>query len=241
MRQAYGPGPRLDTAVTYWTDGTAPLSLEQFHAVLRDELDTAGMQIPDDRHNVVHVMSAFEARQWEVRTMFVCGLTARDYPRHKAQNLLFADGEIERLRSAGIPLRTAADDDRDEDLLFESLRTRATDSLVLTVSARDAGGQTILPSRHFAEARANGAGASLTVCRPATRNPSGMAGLDGVITEAALPGLAAQHRTVSLTALEDLAKCRFRFFAGRSLGLKGVPDRPGGTIIAASRYGPHLP
>ena len=216
----------LDTAANYWTDDAPPVSLEEFHAVVSDELASSGMHVPDDRHNVIHVMSAFEARQWEVRTMFVCGLTARDYPRHQAQNLLFADGEIERLRGAGIPLRTAVDEDRDEDLLFEALRTRATDSLVLTVSARDSGGQTILPSRHFSEARTSGKGTRVKVCRPAPQNAPAAAGADGVIQEAALPGLAEQHRTVSLTALEDLAKCRFRFFAGKSLGLKGVPDRP---------------
>ena len=39
--------------------------------------------------------------------------------------------------------------------------------------------------------------------------------------------MADLHKQISLTALEDLAQCRFRFFARKSLGLKAAPDRPG--------------
>ena len=91
----------LDTAVHFWSDATpvslAAVNLEKFHAVVADALDAAGMQIPDDRRNVVHTMSAFEARQWQVKTLFVCGMTARDYPRRAPENLLFSDDELERL------------------------------------------------------------------------------------------------------------------------------------------------
>jgi len=210
----------LETAAQFWT--AAEVSLEQFHSVVSGAIETASMQIPDDRHNVVHVMSAFEARQWQVQALFVCGMTARDYPRRAAQNLLFPDSDPERLRHAGIPLRTAADDDRDEDLLFDSLRTRASQSLILTVSSRDSGGNTLLPSRHFEEAAT---AAQASACRVA-HGSAGEPGLAGNVGTSCLSGLADQHRTVSLTSLEDLAKCRFRFFSSRTLVLKGVPDRP---------------
>jgi ATP-dependent helicase/DNAse subunit B len=220
----------LDVAANFWPKDAGPVTLREFHVVVCEELETAGMQIPDERQNVVHVMSAFEARQWEVRALFVCGLTARDYPRHKPQNLLFPDADMEKLRASGIRLRTSAEEDRDEESLFTALKTRATESLVLTVSARDAGGQTILPSRHFTETEAR---EPYRVCRPAPMHSAAVAGTDGVVVgEALLAGLAEQHRMVSLTALEDLAKCRFRFFAGRSLGLKGVPDRPSERLQA---------
>jgi RecB family exonuclease len=39
--------------------------------------------------------------------------------------------------------------------------------------------------------------------------------------------MADLHKQISLTALEELAQCRFRFFARKSLGLKAAPDRPG--------------
>jgi ATP-dependent helicase/DNAse subunit B len=207
----------LDTAVHFWSDAT-PISLERFHTVVADALN-AGMQIPDDRRNVVHILSAFEARQWQVKTLFVCGMTARDYPRRAPENLLFPDSELERLRRTGIPLRTSADEERDEELLFESLKTRASENLILTVCARDSGGNTQVPSRHFT------ATAKALPCKVGilTRVEPGRT---GHITEALLPALTAHHQSIALTALEDLAKCRFRFFSGRTLSLKPAPDRP---------------
>ena len=212
----------LDTAVHFFAD-PAPVSLERFHTVVADALDAAGMQLPDDRRNVVHLMSAFEARQWQVKTLFVCGMTARDYPRRTPENLLFPDSELERLRRAGIALRTSADEDRDEELLFDSLKTRASENLILTVSARDSGGNTLVPSRHFMEA------ALITKappCKVDVQPLAAEASRAGHIAEALLPALTAHHQSIALTALEDLAKCRFRFFSGRTLALKGEPDRP---------------
>ncbi len=188
------------------------------------------MQIADERRNVVHVMSAFEARQWEVQTLFVCGMTARDYPRRHSQNLLFPDSDIARLRGSGIPLRTTTDEDRDEELLFESLKTRATEFLILTVAEQDARGQSVVLSLHFSEAAVTPERAR--VCRPAPKSERASPGIEGQISEVLLASLAEQHRSISLTALEDLAKCRFRFFAGRTLALKGVPDRPGDRLQA---------
>jgi ATP-dependent helicase/DNAse subunit B len=159
-------------------------------------------------------------------------MTARDYPRRASQNLLFPDSDLERLRSAGIPVRTAADEDRDEEMLFESLKTRASMALILTASARDTSGKTIVPSLHFAEVsqveQASG-------CAPAARISAPEPGKAGLIGHASLAGLAEQHRKISLTALEDLAKCRFRFFSSRSLRLQGVPERPSDRIQARTR------
>lgn len=220
----------LDTAVHIYAAET-PVSFEKFHAVVADALDATGMQIPDDRHNVVHVMSAFEARQWQVKTLFVCGMTSRDYPRRAAQNLLFPDSDLESLRRAGIPLRTSADEDRDEELLFDSLKTRASENLILTVAARDSGGNTVVPSRHFVEA---GSIANAPACK-VTINVSALEeSRAGHISEALLPALAAQHQSIALTKLEDLAKCRFRFFSERTLALKGVPDRPDERLSASA-------
>jgi RecB family exonuclease len=39
--------------------------------------------------------------------------------------------------------------------------------------------------------------------------------------------MARLHQSISLTALEDLAQCRFKFFSGKTLYLKGAPERPG--------------
>ena len=213
----------LDVAASFWHADSSPVTLEQFHSIAAGALESAGMQIPDNRHNAIHVMSAFEARQWQVRTLFVCGMTARDYPRATAYNLLFPDAEIDRLRKSGIPLRTAAEDDRDEEMLFDSLKTRASDNLILSVSTHDSGGRTVVPSARFIDQPAR---ETAIICAPKSAADVVQPPVTGHVTDSVLAGLAAQHRTVSLTALEDLAKCRFRFFSGRSLKLEGTPDRP---------------
>jgi ATP-dependent helicase/DNAse subunit B len=38
--------------------------------------------------------------------------------------------------------------------------------------------------------------------------------------------MAAAHPDISVTSLEDLAQCRFKFFAGRTLRLRRRPERP---------------
>jgi RecB family exonuclease len=212
-----------ETAASFWRD--TPVSLDAFHRVVRDVLDSLGMRIPDDRQNAVHVMSAFEARQWRVEALFVCGMTARDYPRPVAADLLFPEADIQNLRRAGIPLSAQ---DQDESQLFGLLRTRATEKLILSVSKRDQAGKTIVASESFA-ASLNTPTASAVLCAPAglcaTTTPM-VPSPGGRISEAALGELAAQHSTIRITSLEDLMKCRFRFFAARSLRLESMPDRP---------------
>ena len=72
--------------------------------------------------------------------------TDRDFPKKHPRNLLFPDHDIDALRKAGIPLRKAADLDRDEDFLFEALRTRARNSLALSWPSHDAGGKSVQSS-----------------------------------------------------------------------------------------------
>ncbi|HVW10917.1 MAG TPA: PD-(D/E)XK nuclease family protein [Bryobacteraceae bacterium] len=205
----------VEAAVEFCQD--MPVSLDAFHQVMRDALDSLGMQIPDDRQNAVHVMSALEARQWRVQSLFVCGMTARDYPRATPPDLLFPDADKQILRKAGIPL---IDQEQDESQLFALLRTRPTEKLILSVSKRDQAGKTIVASEHFGAATAKA-----LLCAPAPRAKVAPS-QPGRISEAALAELAAQHTSIRLTALEDLMKCRFRFFASRSLKLATVPDRP---------------
>ena len=206
------------TAANFWTESDGLIAFERFAEVVLSVLNDADMRPSDDRQDVVHVMHAFEARQWEVRALFVPGMTARDYPRHRPQNLLFPDADLDRLRAAGIPVPTAAEADRDEAQLFEVLKTRASETLILTTSARDTSGQSAVPSAYFTG----------PIHRSHLSTPEGK--LDtrrqprSLISS--LDSLAAQHQRISITALEDLAKCRFRFFAGRTLKLAGVPDLP---------------
>jgi ATP-dependent helicase/DNAse subunit B len=197
--------------------------------VASEFIEAASLQPRDDRRHVVHVMNVFEVRQWDVATLFVCGLTDRDFPRKNPQNLLFPDNEIDWLRKSGIPLRKGADLDSDEDALFESLKGRARSSLILTFPARDAGGRRVESSRYIARLVEEG-GASIEsagLWRPEPVFITEQPGVAGRITSPELlPALAARHPAIGLTALEDMAQCRFKFFAAKTLGLRARPERP---------------
>ncbi|HVW84136.1 MAG TPA: PD-(D/E)XK nuclease family protein [Bryobacteraceae bacterium] len=214
---------------SFWPESES-LTLETFWRVASESIDATSVQAPDDRRDVVHVMSVFEARQWNVTTLFVCGMTDRDYPKKNPQNLLFSDPDIDALRKSGIPLRKAADSDREEDALFESLKGRADESLVLTWPAHDAAGKSVESSRYIVNLRMENPAPKFEearLCRPApVGEPAGFSLAGRIDAPALLASLAQQHQRISLTALEDMVQCRFRFFAGRTLGLKGRPERP---------------
>jgi ATP-dependent helicase/DNAse subunit B len=230
--QAAGLRAWLDAvalAPHFWPNPAAAIGLEEFWRVASESIDAASVQTRDDRRDVVHVMHVYEVRQWDIAALFVCGLTDRDFPRRAARNLLFPDSDIEALRKSGIPLRRTADLDRDEEALFDSLRGRARSSLVLTWPEHDGGGRRIPSSRYIGrlveEGRAFTRPARL--CRPepalkiAPPGPQGRIGSPDLLRV-----LAERHQSISLTTLEDLAQCRFKFFAGKTLGLKARPERP---------------
>jgi len=230
-------------ALRAWMDTIAPIadlpakpiSLATFWRAASLAIESASLQPIDDRANVVHVMSVWEARQWEVAALFVCGLTDRDFPRQAPRNLLFPEKEIERLRAAGLRLRSAADYEREEGWLFDALKSRASSGLILTWPEHDSSGKSVQCSRLL-----NQYFPDLTLriqparaCKPAPLHSAAARANSGLIGDSALQsGIAELHQTISLTALEDLAQCRFRFFAGRTLALKPAPDRPGDRLQA---------
>jgi len=201
-----------------------PLSLEHFWRAASIAVDTAVLHPIDDRANVVPVMDVHEARQWDVSSLLVCGMTDRDFPRQHPQNLLFPDSDVDRLRAAGIPLRNAADYEHEERWLFDSLRTRATDSLFLSYPDHDASGKSVQRSRLLDFDRQ---AEPAQLCRPIPRVAAAGLGQAGRVGAPELQAeMARLHQSISMTALEDLAQCRFKFFGRRTLALKSAPDRP---------------
>jgi RecB family exonuclease len=210
-------------AELFWSDRDRPITLAEFWRVACEIVGGFSLRIADERADVVHVMSAWEARQWELGALFVCGMTNRDYPRRAPQNLLFPDSAIAALRRSGIELRTAADADHDEEALWNSLRTRARGELVLTYPRHDASGKAIETSRWLLDVE--GARENAQLCRPAVGPVRrGNAGL--IKSPGLLEFMSGRHREIGITRLEDLAVCRFKFFAGRTLELKSRPDLP---------------
>ena len=211
--------------VPFWRDAERTIPLEEFWRIAQSAIDSAVLQPGDERADVVHVMNVYEARQWDISALFVCGLADTDFPRRHQGNLLFSASETDLLHAAGIPLRTAADQNRDEEWLFESLRTRATNSLFLSWPRQDAGGRGITYSRFVRRLEQPAEPAPL--CRPLPAFETPALGAAGRIDSPALTTqMAALHKRSALTALEDLAQCRFKFFAGKH-SVKDRPDRPG--------------
>ncbi len=215
----------IASITAFWAAPQEPISLAEFWRVAAIAVETAVLHPVDDRTNVVHVMNVYEARQWDVTSLFVCGMTDRDFPRQHTQNLLFPDADIDRLHAAGILLRKAGDQEREERWLFESLCTRATDSLFLSWPEHDVSGKSVQPSR-LLESSVTIEAALL--CRAAAKVAPATPAQPGRIVSPHLRAeMARLHQSVSLTALEDLAQCRFKFFSGKTLYLKSAPERPG--------------
>ena len=208
----------------FWPKGDRLIAIEEFWRIAETAIDGAVLRVTDDRADVVHVMEVHEARQWDLQVLFVCGMADRDFPRRPPQNLLFPDSEIDKLRRAEIPLRDARDLENQEQWLFESLRTRATKHLFLSYAVHDASGKSAQRSRFLDEIVPRLA----VPCVPtATREPHYPGAAGQIHAADLLAGMAETHKSISLTALEDLAQCRFKFFSGRTLSLKSSPDRPG--------------
>lgn len=108
----------------------------------------------DRRADVLNVVDAEEARQWEARAVVVCGLRLGEFPGAVAEDLFVPDEERARItRQAGVrlPARRDAALAR-ERLLFYSAVTRSTERLVLTTHRFDASGDPVPPSPFLEQA-----------------------------------------------------------------------------------------
>lgn len=211
------------SAAGFWREAEEPVSLESFWLVAQEAIEGASVQVADDRREVVHVMSVYEARQWDVSTLFVCGMTNRDFPKKNPQNLLFPDPDLDAIQKSIPGVRKASEQDAEENALWEALRTRAQDELILTFPEHDAGGKSTQSSAWLSGFAAEKA----QVCQANPAVSMESAGVAGRIEQPPLLGsLTELHRKISLSSVEDLLQCRFKFFAGRTLSLKPRPERP---------------
>ena len=138
------------------------------------------------------------------------------------------DADIIALRRGGIMLRSAAEREREEDALFTALRSRASDELILSYSTHDTAAKSREPSRFLP---ADAAREDAVAVLPAPRVERPIAAVRGRVSAAPLrAAITAKQDRISLSSLEDLAQCRFLFFAKRSLDLAGPPERPGDRL-----------
>jgi ATP-dependent helicase/DNAse subunit B len=200
---------------------------ETLEAVLR----LTECRAPDRRRNVVQVLSVYEARQWELPVVFVCGLVERQFPRHHGQNLLFSDGVRQRLEMLGVRLRTSEEKEAEERFLFELACTRATEQLYVTYPAHsESGGETLRSFFLAGDAAGDIPARAVRVREP---RPAWQPNPGRLTDPALLEALAQRHERFAPTALERYVQCPFLFFAERTLRLQGPPPDPEDLVTDA--------
>ncbi|MEP7354526.1 MAG: PD-(D/E)XK nuclease family protein [Acidobacteriota bacterium] len=193
----------------FWNQVSTTLSLEP-------------LRVLDLRRNVVHVMDAYEARQWELPIVFVCGMTERHFPQYHSENPIIGD---DVLRRAG--LDTAADHEREEQYLFDVATTRATVETVLSYPKFNEAGDPTLPS-FFLQGATNATEDCAIQVRPGFKaTASKVDSLQPRIADPSLrQKLATAHKTLSATSIERFLQCPFQFFAEKTLRLRERPPAP---------------
>ena len=179
----------------------------------------------DQRRNVVHVLTAYEARQWELPLVFVCGLVENQFPRHHAEDLLFSNSDRERLQGRGLHLRTTKDLDQEELLLFRIATSRATEKLVITYPRADDSGRPLLRS-FFLDSLKEEEDRIPTV-RLRERHTAYRAQRPARISSPELvQAVVEKHDHFSPSSLELFLQCPYQFFARRTLELATRPPPP---------------
>ena len=202
-----------------------PVSLHEFWRAAKSVLRLTPLRVDDRRRDVVHVLGAHEARQWQLPVVFVCGLVEKQFPQFHAQEPFFPEAARAQLKQAGVRLRSAADFEAEERFLFDWAVTRATESLTLSYPRFDARGQQNLPSLYLD-------GLAATPVPPqAVRPQPGRQGGEvrpsvSIAAADLLEGLAQRHRVFRPTALESFLQCPFQFFGRHTLKLEKAPVRP---------------
>jgi len=197
------------------------MRIAEFWRAVKSVLRIKPLRLGDGRANVVHVLSAHEARQWVLPVVFVCGLVERQFPRVRRQDVFFPEAARVRLNEAGIRVRTAAEYELEERALFDAAISRATLLTVLSYPEFDSRGDRNLPSL-FLEGLELVAQDSTTVRElrdvDVPRRPGG------------LPHSLASHlitvSRVSPTGLESFLQCPFQYFVRHTLRLTERPRRP---------------
>jgi ATP-dependent helicase/DNAse subunit B len=206
-------------------DGSARLPLDQFWPAVKTALQFTPLRLTDQRRNVVHVLSAHEARQWELPVVFVCGLVEGQFPLYQAPDPFLPDHVRRRLKEGGLRIRTASDLENAERFLYDSAINRATESVIVSYPKNDPRGEQNLPSLFLDPAEPR------TATRPVraqTASPPESPTVPAAIRSADLLQVIGQrHREIRPTGLESYLQCPFQFFGGHTLKLEGAPPRPG--------------
>ncbi|MBI5281447.1 MAG: PD-(D/E)XK nuclease family protein [Candidatus Solibacter usitatus] len=204
--------------------GGEPLALDTFWRHAQDALRDSSLRVPDSRRDTVHLLDVYEARQWELPIVFLCGLLEGDFPRAAQPDPVLGEETRLRLRSSGIPVKTRPEREAEEDFLFQFALHRATTNLFLSWPLHDPKGRPTL--RSFALDRFALTPWAARALRVSPSAPVPPALRPTLHSEPVLQHVRELHRTHRPTSLEAFLQCPFQFFASRTLGLKEPPALP---------------
>ena len=205
-------------------DAGREIGVGEYWRAVKSVLRLKPLRLEDGRRNVVHVMSAHEARQWVLPVVFVCGMVERQFPQFHKQDPFFPDAARCRVNAAGIRVRTASEFAREERALFDTATSRATMLTTLSYPEFDARGERNLPSIYLEDVLVPAVD-SVPV-RPAPRTTHQPRGLAQIAAPDLLDYLRIRTARLSATALETFLQCPFQYFAQRLMRLKTAPPRP---------------
>jgi ATP-dependent helicase/DNAse subunit B len=214
--------------------GRGEAAPQEFVDRLTEAAHDAHFSPGDRRADVINVVGAEEARQWEARAVVVAGLRAGEWPGGACEDVFVSDGDrVAVARSTHVRLASRMDEAlRRERLLFYMATTRARERLVLTTSTTDGKGDPALRSpfldealRLLPEPRLEGEERSPGDVAPAPGETFGSADLErtalAALTERFEPGTASERR----------AKAGLVLFA-KLLGREGK----GGVLSESARW-----
>ncbi|MCC6389640.1 MAG: PD-(D/E)XK nuclease family protein [Bryobacterales bacterium] len=206
-----------------------PIPLAEFHSHLREILEHAPITSRDQRRNVVHVLDVYEARQWSLPVVFLCGMLERVFPQYHSAHPILADPDRELLRHQGILLRTSTERQKEETFLFEVAASVAQDRLYLSYPRANSKGEETLPSfflarfeRDHPHTRAEFA----VPARPRPLWPKSTPPPSRIAEPELLAALRKARGSLSPTSIETFLQCPFQFFARHILKLNPPPARP---------------
>jgi ATP-dependent helicase/DNAse subunit B len=208
----------------------AHADLADFVALVERELRALRFRVRDRRSDTVNIMNAYEARQWEMRAVFVIGMVEGEFPRPPRPALFLKDAER---KATALP--TVVGEMREQQNLYDVAVTRARERLTITWPRADGRGSDLIASRFVAGLPFE---TPMIAISPRTSiHPQREGMLETPLVRDRVRELQVEF---SASGFQEFALCPFKHFAHHLLHLQGRPTQEqgitstlAGTIVHA--------
>jgi len=204
-------------------DPRSPLNLDEFWSRCRPVLGQVRLRVADRRREVVHVIDVYEARQWELPVVFVCGLIEKQFPLYASEDPLLGDAARARLSLNGVHLAATEDRREEERFLFDLALSRATSLTVLSYPKFDYKGEPNLPSFFLNDFDGRLESAPGVLPRPRRQRVAEPE--PKIYDELLRVWIRDLHETLTPSGIESFMQCPFQFFGRSTLKLETAPPR----------------